>query len=121
MATYKCSKCGKIVQVEFDGAGNLSCCGQEMIRLAPRSEDASTEKHVPYVQKVESGVKVRIGKDAKHPMTDDHYIVYIQICADGVLMRKYLEPGDEPEAFFRTDAKIVRAQELCNVHGLWVD
>ena len=34
---------------------------------------------------------------------------------------EYLEPGDEPEAFFRTDAKIVRAQELCNVHGLWVD
>ena len=34
-------------------------------------------------------------------------------------MRKYLKPGDAPEAFFKTDAAEVTAWEYCNKHGLW--
>ena len=120
VTTYKCLKCGKIVEVEFDGPGVLVCCGEEMVRLEPQNTDAAKEKHVPYIEKVEDGVKVRVGKETLHPMNDDHYIVYIQIVADGMVMRKYLEPGDEPEVFFRTDAKEITAEELCNKHGVWI-
>ncbi len=120
IATYKCSKCGKIVEVEFDGAGSLSCCGEPMVLLEPKTEDSSVEKHVPYIQKVDGGVLVKVGKETAHPMTPEHYIVYIQIEADGVIMRRYLKPGDAPEAFFKTDADVKDAQELCNIHGVWV-
>ena len=120
MAIYKCMKCGKIVEVEDDGPGVLICCGEEMVRLDPQNTDAAKEKHVPFIEKVDGGVKVRVGKETLHPMNDDHYIVYIQIVADGIVMRKYLEPGDKPEVFFPTDAKEIRAEELCNKHGVWI-
>ena len=117
--TYKCGKCGKIVQVEFDGVGKLSCCGEEMVLLTPKTEDAALEKHVPYVSRRDGGVHVRIGKETEHPMTPEHYIRYIEIIADGIVMREYLQPGDHPEAFFETEAKEIVATELCNIHGVW--
>ncbi|MGN1045276.1 MAG: desulfoferrodoxin family protein [Candidatus Methanomethylophilaceae archaeon] len=120
MVTYRCGVCGKIVQEEFPFKGTLSCCGQDMQRLEPRSADTSSEKHVPYVERRDGGVMVSIGRDAKHPMTPEHHIIYIEVKADGIVMRKYLRPGDEPEAFFRTDASHIEAAEVCNIHGLWV-
>ena len=84
-----------------------------------KTEDFVKEKHVPYIEKVDGGVLVKVGKETAHPMAEDHYVVYIQICADGVIMRKYLNPGDAPEAFFKTDAQDITAWEYCNKHGLW--
>ncbi|MGI6472363.1 MAG: desulfoferrodoxin family protein [Candidatus Methanomethylophilaceae archaeon] len=115
-----CEKCKQIVEVLFEGKGVLSCCGQPMKQWNPQTEDFAFEKHVPYIEKVDGGVRVLVGKEEDHPMADAHYIAYIEICADGVLMRKYLKPGDKPEAFFATDAKVITAKELCNVHGVWV-
>ena len=91
-----------------------------MEAVTAKTEDFVKEKHVPYIEKVDGGVLVKVGKEVPHPMAEDHYIVYIEICADGTLMRKYLKPGDAPEAFFATDAKNVRAWEYCNKHLLWV-
>ena len=117
--TYKCGMCGKIVQVEFNGVGTLSCCGEPMEHLVPKTEDSSIEKHVPFITFSDGGVHIKVGKETAHPMTPEHYIRYIEIIADGTVMREYLEPGDEPEAFFETDAKEVMATELCNIHGVW--
>lgn len=87
--------------------------------MEAKTDDFVKEKHVPYIEKVDEGILVKVGKETAHPMADDHYIVYIEICADGVRMRKYLKPGDAPEAFFRTDAEQITAWEYCNKHGLW--
>lgn len=116
---YHCALCGNIVEVEFGGKGKLYCCGSEMALMEPQTKDATKEKHVPYIEKVQDGYLVKVGQNEAHPMLDAHYIAYIEICADGVLMRKYLKPGDKPEAFFKTDAKKVTAWELCNKHGVW--
>jgi len=43
----------------------------------------------------------------------------IQIIADGKAYRQFLNPGQAPETFFKTDAKKVTAREYCNLHGLW--
>ena len=118
-SVYHCKKCGKIVDVLFDGAGTLSCCNESMVLLEAQTKDYAIEKHVPYIEKVNDGVLVKVGKETAHPMEEKHYIVYIEICADGILMRKYLKPGDKPEAHFKTDAKIISARELCNIHGVW--
>ena len=90
-----------------------------MALVEAKTEDASKGKHVPYVTRNGSEVKVVIGKEALHPMTEEHYIVFIEIVADGVHMRRYLKPGDAPEAVFITDAKDIVAFEYCNKHGLW--
>lgn len=116
---YLCLNCGNIAEIDYAGGANLVCCGQPMKLLQEKTADFATEKHVPYVERVDGGVLVKVGKAAPHPMEPDHYIVYIEICADGVRMRKYLKPGDKPEAFFKTDASKIIARELCNKHGVW--
>ena len=116
---YVCNKCGTAVDLIYKGAAVPTCCGEEMVPAEVKTADFKNEKHVPYVERVDGGVLVKVGKETAHPMVEDHWIQYIEICADGVLMRKYLKPGDAPEAFFKTDAKNIRAWEFCNKHGLW--
>jgi superoxide reductase len=119
MAKYICSKCGTAVEIFYKGEGMPVCCGEPMELLVAKTEDFVKEKHVPYIERVEGGVLVKVGKETAHPMTEEHYIVFIEICADGVRMRKYLNPGDAPEAFFKTDATDIVAWEYCNKHALW--
>ncbi len=116
---YKCNICGNIVEIIHEGAGNLICCGQAMELLQEKTEDASTEKHVPYIEKTDNGVIVKVGQNQDHPMEEKHYIEWIQIIADGVSYRKFLKPGDRPEAEFEIKADTIQAREYCNVHGLW--
>ena len=115
---YKCETCGNIVEVLHGGPGTLVCCGQPMKLLVEQTADATTEKHVPIVEKTDEGFLVRVGS-VPHPMEEKHYIEWIQLIANGEAFRKYLNPGDKPEAFFRLEADIATAREHCNVHGLW--
>jgi len=115
---YKCEVCGNIVEVLTGGAGKLVCCGKTMILLDEKTADATTEKHVPVVEKTEGGYKVKVGS-VPHPMEEEHYIEWIEILADGKAYRQFLSPGDAPEAVFCIDAAGVSAREHCNLHGLW--
>ena len=115
---YKCELCGNIVEVQFAAPGELCCCKQPMELLEEKTADASTEKHVPVIEKVDGGYQVTVGSTL-HPMEDKHYIRWIQLLADGKAYRQYLCPGNEPKAFFAIEADDVSAREHCNVHGLW--
>ncbi|MBN2121512.1 desulfoferrodoxin [Candidatus Micrarchaeota archaeon] len=115
---YKCNVCGNIVEMVHPGAGELVCCGQPMEHKPEKETDEGNEKHVPIIKRTETGVKVKVGS-VPHPMEENHYIEWIEIIADGKVCRKYLKPGEAPEAEFCTDAKEVSAREYCNVHGLW--
>lgn len=116
---YKCNVCGNIVRVLHASMGDLVCCDEKMELLVEKTADTSSEKHVPFIEKIDGGYKVKIGENAKHPMTDEHYIEFIELMADGKSYFQYLKPGDEPEAVFMVDADKVTAREYCNVHGLW--
>lgn len=116
---YKCSVCGNIVEVIHAGIGELVCCGKPMELLKEKTEDSSVEKHVPYIEKTEKRVLVKIGQNQDHPMEKEHYIEWIQIIADGATYRKFLNPGDKPEAEFEIKADDIMAREYCNIHGLW--
>ena len=118
LEVYLCKKCGNIVEVLTGGAGTLVCCGEDMTLLDEQTADATKEKHVPVVEKVDGGFKVTVGS-VPHPMIDAHYIDWIEIIADGKAYREFLKPGDEPTATFCVDAKEVTAREHCTVHGLW--
>ena len=115
---YKCSVCGNIVEVLHGGAGELVCCGKPMENLLAKTADEGKEKHVPVIEKIDGGIKVKIGS-VPHPMEQKHYIEWIEIVADGSAYRQFLNPGDAPEATFNIQADAVTARENCNIHGLW--
>lgn len=118
MQVYKCDICGNIVEVLHGGPGQLVCCNVDMDLMEEKTADSSTEKHVPVIEKIEGGYKVLVGS-VPHPMVDAHYIEWIELVADGLVYRKYLNPGDVAEAIFAIDAENVSAREYCSVHGLW--
>lgn len=117
MKVFKCQVCGNIIEMLHDKSGTLVCCGQPMKNLVENTVDAAKEKHVPVKEAVDGGLKVKVGSVA-HPMEDSHYIEWIEIIADGKIYRKYLNPGESPEAVFPVTGEWT-AREYCNLHGLW--
>lgn len=118
LQVYKCEACGNIVEVVHGGSGELVCCGEPMVLLVENTVDAAKEKHVPVIEKVAGGIRVKVGKVA-HPMEEKHHIEWIEIIADGKAYRQFLKPGEAPEATFSIEAVKVTAREHCNLHGLW--
>ena len=118
LEVYKCGVCGNIIEVLHAGKGNLVCCGKPMNLLVENTVDAAKEKHVPVIEKVDGGVKVKVGEVA-HPMEEKHWIEWVEIIADGKTYRQYLNPGEVPEAIFNVTADQITAREYCNIHGLW--
>ncbi|PKK89968.1 MAG: desulfoferrodoxin [Candidatus Wallbacteria bacterium HGW-Wallbacteria-1] len=114
---YKCDKCGNVVEVTHGGPGALVCCGEEMKHLAANTVDAAKEKHVPVAHEGEGFITVKVGSVA-HPMEEKHYIEFIEVITDKSVCRKYLKPGDAPEAEFRIQGDVV-IRAYCNLHGLW--
>jgi superoxide reductase len=115
---FKCNICGNMVEVIHAGPGELVCCGQPMANMKENTVDAAQEKHVPVIEKIDGGVKVKVG-DVPHPMEEKHHIEWIEIIADGKAYRQFLNPGDAPEAIFCVDADQISAREFCNLHGVW--
>ena len=117
---YKCKVCGNILEVIHAGSGNLSCCGQQMELLEEQVDEMLFEKHRPVIEKNGSKILVKVGS-VPHPMEEKHYIEWIEIIVGSRTCRKFLKPGDKPEAEFCMDAgnDNIVARENCNVHGLW--
>ena len=115
---YKCIHCGNIVEVLHAGGGDLVCCGEPVKLMKEGTSDGAKEKHVPVIEKTANGYKVTVGSVA-HPMEEKHWIEWIELVADGVSYKKFLKPGDAPEAEFCIKADKVVAREYCNLHGHW--
>ncbi|MBD3248079.1 desulfoferrodoxin [Candidatus Falkowbacteria bacterium] len=115
---YKCNVCGNIVEVLHAGAGELVCCGQPMQLQTENTVDAAHEKHVPVIEKVEDGYLIKVG-EVPHPMTEEHYIEWIEVEIEDEAYKKFLKPGDKPEFLVEEDKEIKKARAYCNLHGLW--
>ncbi len=114
---YKCAVCGNIVEVTHASGGTMYCCGQQMVLQKENMADASKEKHVP-VAAFGPSIKVKVGA-VPHPMEENHYIEWIEVVYDGVVDKKFLRPGDKPEAEFCLKADKATVRAYCNVHGHW--
>jgi superoxide reductase len=104
-----------------------------METLRPKDSDNLTDleaKHWPQIEPhkprvgAKFSVKIKVGK-VEHVMTPEHQIVYIELFyGNKPIGKKFLKPGDKPEAEFEIMAekpdKII-AYEFCNLHGLWVN
>ena len=86
------------------------------------------QKHWPQIEAISPregvrfAVKVRVGV-VSHPMTAEHQIVYIEaFYGNKPIGKKFLKPGDVPEAVFEVMGKadvVFRVFDFCNLHGLW--
>lgn len=115
---YKCKKCGVMVEVLHGGSCAPECCGEPMQLLKENTTDGAKEKHVPVVEKIDGGYRVSVGS-VEHPMTEAHYIEWIELVTPKGVLRRNLTPQDKPVAEFKTDETDVYAREYCNLHGLW--
>ncbi len=114
---WKCEICGNIIEMVHEGADSLVCCGQPMQLQKEKITDEGSEKHVPVVEQTDNKIKVIVGS-VEHPMEQEHFIEWIEVTNNRKTYRKFLKPGDKPEAEFCIDGE-VSARSYCNVHGLW--
>jgi superoxide reductase len=115
-----CDNCDAVLEVihacDCDPC-QVNCCGHPMKAMDENTQDAATEKHVPVIEQIEGGVRVTVGS-TEHPMKEEHYIEWIEVTEGDTVHRRYLKPGEKPQAEFAVKGDI-SARELCNVHGLW--
>ncbi|MBN1757871.1 MAG: desulfoferrodoxin [Chitinispirillaceae bacterium] len=120
-SVYKCDVCGNLVEGLWDGKPAVVCCGQPMRELVPNTTDAAKEKHVPVIVRDGNKVTVKVGEVA-HPMTPEHYILFIELIAGDKVLRHDFKVGDTvaEAVFYVEDANApLQARELCNLHGFW--
>ena len=115
---YKCEACGNIIELLDGGPGELVCCGKPMDLMTENTVDAAKEKHVPVLEKADGKIKVKVGQVA-HPMEDKHYIEWIEVITGEKICRKFLKPGQAPEAAFNITGEKITVRAYCNIHGHW--
>lgn len=91
------------------------------VELKANSTDAAFEKHLPVIQIDNDKVHVTVSS-VTHPMSEAHHISFIVLVTDRKAELKKLDPNGAPEADFSLEPgeKVLKAFELCNLHGLWV-
>lgn len=110
-----------MVLIVNEGKGTLVCCNQPMTHIPEKQgEEEGKEKHIPVIEKTDSGIKVKVGS-VPHPMVDDHYIKWIEVIGDTYLQTSTLKPGDAPEKEFCVPFDSVKKVRIyCNKHGFWI-
>ena len=91
-----------------------------MKELTVNTVDASVEKHLPVVTRIDDcHIKVEVGSVA-HPMTEGHHIAFIYVETEHGGIRIDLPHEGKPEAVFCVcNAKPIAVYEYCNLHGVW--
>lgn len=117
---YKCPVCGNVIEKVVDGGVPVVCCGKKMEELIPNTVDASGEKHVPVVTRLnDCRIKVEVGS-VTHPMSEEHHIAFIYVENENGGIRIDLPHDGKPEAEICTcSGKPIAVYEYCNLHGLW--
>ena len=115
---FRCNHCGNLTVKLVDSGVPMVCCGEKMQELTANTTEASVEKHLPVVTKIDDcTLKVEVGS-APHPMLEEHHIVFIYVETEEG--GEYVMLNDKPQAEFCTcKHKPVAVYEYCNLHGLW--
>lgn len=116
---FKCLNCGNVVMKVVDHSVPVFCCGARMTELKPNTVDASNEKHVPVVTRIDDNtIEVKVGS-APHPMTLEHHIDFIYVVTENSGIR--VDLTDKPSAVITVGPhKVLAVYEYCNLHGLWM-
>ena len=77
--------------------------------------DASFEKHVPQMKKIDNSVEVFVN----HVMEEDHYIEWILVDYGSRQIIEHFSPGDVPKIVVEYQDGM-KAYSYCNKHSLWI-
>lgn len=119
---YRCPECNSMVEILRSTSCDPSCCGHPM-ELVPANADQDEgvqKKHQLVAVASENNSIVKVGAMG-HPMKKDHHIEWVEIIsACKAHHRRFLKPGDEPEAWFLPPAEhVVSIRAYCSKDGLW--
>ena len=114
---FKCPICGNIIEMTNGDINRVKCCNKELEQLVANTTDGALEKHVPVYEIVNNEIIIKVGETI-HPMEEKHYIMWISLVTDDMIIRKNLKPGDEPIVKLPY-IKGAIIYEYCNLHGLW--
>ncbi len=117
MNFYKCEVCGNVIELIDGNEKNIKCCGKNMELLNANTVEASLEKHIPSCNIKDGKIEVSVG-DVLHPMTQEHYIMFIVLIKGNKIIRYDLKPNDEPKVIFDYEDNYT-IYAYCNLHGLW--
>jgi superoxide reductase len=117
---YKCFECGNNISINnCRESKGLTCCGKSMMFMNPLAKEGAGEKHIPIIEEIAGGILVKIG-EVVHPMDENHSIKWIEVCNNQQNIKKFLKPGDQPQAEFQLDmTQDFEVRAYCDVHGLW--
>lgn len=115
---YKCNHCGNLIEMINLSGVKVVCCGEKMEEILPNTVEASVEKHLPVVTKVDDcTIRVDVGS-VPHPMLPEHYIEFIYLETDKGIQRIPL--SDKPSTEICVcQGKPIAVYAYCNLHGLW--
>ena len=85
--------------------------------LNANTTDGNSEKHIPVYEIQGDKIFVQVGS-VEHPMTEEHYIMWIIQVNKNEIVKKELKPGMKPECTF----DYIKDSEIyayCNLHSLW--
>ena len=114
---YKCNICGNVIEITHEGIGNLICCNEAM-KLLEEKIPNSSDAHYAHIEKLDEITKKIY---FNHPMTNEHYIDFIEVVSldNKYIKRKHLKPNDKAELVFKCNCEegfFVR--NYCNIHEL---
>lgn len=117
---FICKRCGNVIGMISNKGPSVMCCGEKMSELIPNVEEASQEKHLPFItEKTAEGISVQVGS-VLHPMEEDHNIMFVYVETEQGGQRKCIKVGSEPKLGFSfANDKPVAVYAYCNKHGLW--
>ncbi len=120
---YSCPSCGQMTLTVQPGKGELVCCGKPMHKLEEKSTGTGNEKHLPVIENIPGGIRVKVG-GVPHPMDKDHYIRWVEVIGDDFLYTMTFKPGEKPEKEIALSgsnprSRIRKVRIFCNVHGVW--
>lgn len=120
LSEIKHKKTDAVSDQKNGGFSKGECSSCDVDKIIAKTEDLGKEKHVPVINVNANKVYVRIGS-IEHPMTEDHYIEWIELKTDKGRYVKELKPGDKAAADFliENDEHVKTVFAFCNIHGLW--
>jgi superoxide reductase len=115
---FKCNHCGNLIEMINNSGVRVVCCGEKMEEILPNTVEASVEKHLPVITKVDDcTIRVDVGSVA-HPMLPEHFIEFIYLETETGVQRIPL--SDKPSTeFCICKGKPIAVYAYCNLHGLW--
>lgn len=114
MINFYKNKNAKEVMFSFDEIND-----ENYVLLKANSVDAAKEKHVPVYEIIDDKINVKVG-DILHPMSEEHYIMWIALVTEDNIQITRLKPTDKPNVTFNY-INNARIYAYCNLHGLWVN